>query len=270
MAVKLKHRNIETYYVDTGGDGTPFLLVHGFTGSSLDFLDELDSFSIKRRTLLLDQRGHGETTNSASIGDYNLDTLVADLISFIETLGLPPLDILGHSLGGMVVMRAVLLRPELFRSLILMDTAAEQLDTGPSMPDKIKQKILDNGVQVLKAIMKQATPTQEVQNGIDQVGESEHWRRIEQKLEQMDPMAFFGLTEALGKQTSVLADLSRITCPTTIIVGAADAAFITPSNKMAKAIKHAKLITIPDAAHCPQYENRDAWVEAIEGHFAAL
>ena len=100
--MKLKHSNIETHYLDSGGDGSPFILVHGFTGSLLDFLDEFEGLAHHRRTILLDQRGHGESTNSGNLNDYCLDVLVDDLISFIETLKLPPVDILGHSLGGMV------------------------------------------------------------------------------------------------------------------------------------------------------------------------
>ena len=33
---------------------------------------------------------------------------------------------------------------------------------------------------------------------------------------------------------------------------------------MAKTIPDARLVTIPLAAHCPQYENADVWREAID------
>jgi pimeloyl-ACP methyl ester carboxylesterase len=37
---------------------------------------------------------------------------------------------------------------------------------------------------------------------------------------------------------------------------------------MANTIPGAELVTIPFAAHCPQYENADAWRRAIDAHLA--
>jgi 3-oxoadipate enol-lactonase len=268
--MKLTHRNIETHYLDSGGDGRPFLLVHGFTGSLIDFYDEFDGLADNRRTIVLDQRGHGESTNSGNLDEYCLQVLVDDLISFIETLKLPPVDILGHSLGGMVVMRAVLKRPELFYSMLLMDTAAQSLEMGAKMSDRVVKAIKDDGVQVLVDYVYQPNPSVEVRNGIDRLGETEHLRRIRTKLMQMDPQAFFGLRDELGAQQGVLTELSQVIVPTTIIVGSADTPFREPSEKMAAKIAGSNLIVVPDAAHSPQYENRDAWYEALQKHFESL
>ena len=66
----------------------------------------------------------------------------------------------------------------------------------------------------------------------------------------------------------VLGELGRIRCRTTVLVGEHDGPFVEPSAKMAKAIPGARLVTIPDAAHCPQYENAAAWRAAIDSHLA--
>ena len=268
--MKLKHSNIETHYLDSGGDGSPFILVHGFTGSLLDFLDEFEGLAHHRRTILLDQRGHGESTNSGNLNDYCLDVLVDDLISFLETLKLPPVDILGHSLGGMVVMRAILKRPELFRSMVLMDTSAQALQMGAKLSDRLIKKIQNDGVQVLVDYVDQTNPSVEVQNGIDRLGESEHLDRIRTKLVQMDSQAFFGLRDELGMQQGVLSQLSQVIVPTTILVGAADRPFRIASEKMANEIGGSKLVVVSDAAHSPQYENRDAWYDALQIHFESM
>ncbi len=115
---------IQTAYHDVGS-GPPFVFVHGFTGSKLDFCDQLEWFEDTRRSIAFDQRGHGESSN---YGPYSFDQLVADLLGFLDQLGIEQCDLLGHSLGGMVAMRAVLKHPRRFRSLILMDTAAEKIE----------------------------------------------------------------------------------------------------------------------------------------------
>ncbi len=109
----------------TSPAGTPTLvLCHGYTGSALDFSLVVDSLAVDRRVVTLDQRGHGHSAQTGHLEGYTLDQLSADLAAFLETVGEGPVDLLGHSMGGRVVMGAVLARPELVHSLILMDTSA--------------------------------------------------------------------------------------------------------------------------------------------------
>ena len=77
-----------------------------------------------RRVITLDQRGHGQSTKLGRLDGYSIDLLVRDLIAFIEAVGGGPVDLLGHSMGGLVVMGLTVARPDLVNSLILMDTSA--------------------------------------------------------------------------------------------------------------------------------------------------
>ena len=100
------------------------VLCHGFTGSSFDFSLEVDALAVDRRVITLDQRGHGASTRTGHLDGYTVEQLVRDLTAFLEAVGDGPVDLLGHSMGGRVVMGVVLARPDLVRSLILMDTSA--------------------------------------------------------------------------------------------------------------------------------------------------
>ena len=131
----VQNGSILTAYHDIGR-GEPFVLLHGFTGSKLDFHDQLGWFADKYRVLAPDQRGHGESTNVGSADDYRLSTLATDLAGFLTAVGAPRCHLLGHSMGGMVSLRFALRCPERLRSLILMDTAAE-----PRLIDKLVQLI---------------------------------------------------------------------------------------------------------------------------------
>ena len=105
--------------------GTPTLvLCHGYTGSSHDFALEVDALAADRRVITLDQRGHGRSTKTGKLDGYTIEQLSADLAALLEAEGHGPVDLLGHSMGGRVVMGVVLARPDLVRSLILMDTSA--------------------------------------------------------------------------------------------------------------------------------------------------
>jgi pimeloyl-ACP methyl ester carboxylesterase len=242
------------------------VFVHGFTGSKLDFQDQLSWFADDHRVLAYDQRGHGESSN---IGPYNLYSLAADLMGFLNAMGIDKCHILGHSLGGMVVLRALLAEPERFHSAILMDTAPSAMKLfGKKVRRQLSQIVLEGGCEGLLDGMQGQPQNNSVQRGIDYLGEAEHWRRVRVKLEQMDPQAFVELSETLDTQPSVLANLAKLTVPTTIIVGQHDKPFLKPSKKMHKVLPNSELVTNAGAGHSPQNENAHGWAAAVEEHLS--
>lgn len=266
----IEHGGIRTAYTDSGGDGMPLVLIHGYTGSKLDFRDEVAALAETRRVINIDLRGHGESTNTGDEDSYTLETLVADLDSVVELLDLDKLDILGHSLGGMVVMRYVVKRPKKVRSLILMDTHPGPMVAPVERPTAVDEQARKEGVQSLLPMMRSMPVSPGAQHGIDYLGEEEHYRRIETKLAQMDPAAFVGLMNGMREMRGFSPQLGGISCPATIIVGEEDEPFLEPSKDMAQVMAGSNLVIIPLAAHCPQYENAPAWREAIAMHFADI
>ena len=69
--------------------------------------------------LALDTRGHGDSDWAAD-GDYQVDSLVADLRAVIATLDSPPV-LVGASLGGLTSLIAEGERPGTARGLVLVD-----------------------------------------------------------------------------------------------------------------------------------------------------
>jgi pimeloyl-ACP methyl ester carboxylesterase len=249
------------------GTGEALVLLHGFTGSKLDFHDQLDWFSDAYRVLAPDQRGHGESTNVGAADGYTLDILVADLERFLTATGVRRCHLLGHSMGGMVALRFALAHPQRLESLLLMDTAAEPLTLFPAaLRDKLVAEVLEKGCAFRLDTMRHMPMSDAAARGVDYLGSDEHWRRIELKLNQMDPYAWAGLSDEMSSQKSLLEQLGNIHCPTTVLVGEFDTPFVEPSGRMAQAIPNARLETIAFAAHCPQYENADAWRSAVSRH----
>lgn len=257
------HGDIETAYHDLGAR-TPFVLVHGFTGSKLDFTSQLAWFSEANRVIAYDQRGHGQSTHQAP---YSLAGLADDLISFLDAMDIATCHILGHSMGGMVVLRAILAHPERFRSLVLMDTAPHGVRLfDDATRTRLVEMVAQDGCQVLFEGMQGRRQPTSVQRGIDFLGAQEHWRRIRVKLEQMDPQAFAELGEVLEHQNDLTSKLVNIDVPATVIVGEDDKPFQTPAQTLAANIPQAHLAIIEGAAHSPQYENPAAWRAAIDRH----
>ena len=57
---------------DSTGDGFPLVLVHGFTGSSLDWSDVVEALAADRQVVTFDHRGHGESPNTGDARQLHL------------------------------------------------------------------------------------------------------------------------------------------------------------------------------------------------------
>ena len=254
-------------YEEQGQGDPPFVLVHGFTGANLDFDDHLEALAESHRVLAPDNRGHGNSTNFAKRDAYSLDLLAADTIAFLEAVAGPhPVDLLGHSMGGMIALRVVLARPDLVRSLILMDTAAESLGGDGTLPAGVEDLV---GAVGLLEMQRKVPPMPEAlafreQRGAEWVAANE-----EARLLRMDPEAFLGLMPEVFGGPSLLDRLGEIRCPTLVIVGAHDAPFLAASRRLADGIAGARLVEIEGAWHSPQRTHPEQWRSCVLEHLAA-
>jgi pimeloyl-ACP methyl ester carboxylesterase len=96
-------------YLDTGGSGSPIVLVHGNSGSSLTFRRQLEGpLARGHRLIAVDLPGHGGSARADSGGDgvYSLRGFAAVLRRFVERLALTDVTYVGHSLGGHLLLEA--------------------------------------------------------------------------------------------------------------------------------------------------------------------
>lgn len=87
-------------YVDTGGPGPAFLLIHGYSDTSRSFQPLLPHLA-DRRLVLPDLPGHGD---SDPLERPSPDRLADDMAALAGALKLLPRLVLGHSLGSLVAL----------------------------------------------------------------------------------------------------------------------------------------------------------------------
>lgn len=114
---------IKIHVLETGpADGTPVLFIHG-NGSSATFWEETSlSLPDRYRGIALDLRGYGETEPLPVDATRGLGDMVDDVRALVETLALGPHHIVGHSMGGGVVMKVAIAHPDNLRTITLVDT----------------------------------------------------------------------------------------------------------------------------------------------------
>lgn len=118
---------IGTRYFEKG-EGEPLVLVHGghmgtFAADLADDWDlNFDALSEHYRVYALDKLGMGFTDNPKTDADYTIQAQTDHVSRFLETLGIGPAHLCGHSRGGYLVARLTLQHPEQARSCIIIDS----------------------------------------------------------------------------------------------------------------------------------------------------
>jgi len=265
---KIRVRDVELAYQWHGAArGRPFVLVHGFTGSSDDWADHVDELAQLGPTLLIDLRGHGASQHLGVEAAYTLDAIAADLEALFDALGIERCDLLGHSMGGMAALRFALQNPRRLHSLLLMDTSDSAIRMGSTDELAAMAKIVKaGGTEAMLRISRRAQRADAYHRYAERVGVERAQARIDAKLTQMDPAAFVGFARALGEQKSVRDRLGELQCPTLVMVGEQDLPFLSPAEQMTALIADAEKVAIPNAAHSPQLENPELWFDAIRRH----
>ncbi|HET7361098.1 MAG TPA: alpha/beta fold hydrolase [Salinimicrobium sp.] len=101
------------------GEGTPFLILHGFLGMSDNWKTLGKQFSeAGYQVHLIDQRNHGRSPHSS---DFNYLELAKDIKEYCENHSLPKCLLLGHSMGGKTAMFTATSFPDLVEKLIVAD-----------------------------------------------------------------------------------------------------------------------------------------------------
>ena len=200
-------------YDDTGGDGPPVVLAHGFLMDRSMFAPQVEALSADHRVITWDERGFGET-------DYDDEPFTywdsaSDCLGLLDHLGIKRAVIGGMSQGGFVSLRVALMAPERVRGLILIDTQA-----GPEDPEVVPlyQGMIDDWVTNGPSDDLTSTTASIILGHPDLDAEwTERWMsRPQASLRQP------GTT--LMTRDSIWDRLGEITAPAIVVHGTADAA----------------------------------------------
>ncbi|HET8751702.1 MAG TPA: alpha/beta fold hydrolase, partial [Gaiellaceae bacterium] len=104
-----------------GGEGRPLVLVHGLGGTIENWRALAPGLAARHRVLVPDLPGHGHSSPLAAPPD--LDALAGAVLGVADAEEARGAVLVGHSLGGVVGLRAAALRPDALRGLVLAAAA---------------------------------------------------------------------------------------------------------------------------------------------------
>ncbi len=118
----------ELFLRDTGGDGPPVMLLHGWTVTA-----DLNWWGTYRdlqqagyRVLAIDHRGHGRGLRAYE--PFSLVACANDAAAALETLGAAPAAVVGYSMGGAIAQLLARDHPSVVSGLVLSGTAQHWRD----------------------------------------------------------------------------------------------------------------------------------------------
>ena len=106
------------------GGGLPLVFVHGMWCDHHMFDALWQALPPSLRLIALDLRGHGQSETPRR--QWSVMDAARDIDATMETLALKQAVLIGHSLGGMAALRAVLDYPDRTSGLVLIGMSAEQ------------------------------------------------------------------------------------------------------------------------------------------------
>ena len=255
------------YYEDTGPGSTGETIVfsHGLLWDTLLFEPQLRAFRDRYRCIAYDHRGQGRSADS-DLRSIGMDLVYEDAAALIEALKTGPVHFAGLSMGGFVAMRLGARRPDLVRSLILMETSAEA-EPADNVPKYRKLNFVARwfGLSLVADRVMPIMFSQSFLNDPARAAEKAAWRR---RLIANRRSIWRAVNGVIDRQ-AVAGELGRITAPTLIIVGDEDVATVPAKAERIRAgIKGSKLVRIPRAGHSSSVEQPDAVNAAIAGFLA--
>ena len=100
----ISNDGVEINYFVSGPNKEALVFVHGFSCSSKYWLAQLQHFSKKYTVVAIDLAGHGDSGSNRKA--YNMDAFGKDVASVVNDLELEHVTLIGHSMGGPVIVEA--------------------------------------------------------------------------------------------------------------------------------------------------------------------
>lgn len=240
---------VKLMYTDEG-KGTPLVALHGFPLSRGAWQKQVDALKSSYRVIAPDLRGLGES--EARPGANTMSQMADDLSALLENLNTGPVVLIGHSMGGYVTLAFAHKFPGMLRGLVLVGTkagadSAEAAAGRRATAEKVKTEGARVVVDAMAPKMLAATNTDQAMA-----------RSVRGFMEHSKPEGVIGSLLGMAERADSTPFLSQINVPTLIIAGADDTVMPpTESEKLATAIKGARLEKIANAGHLVAFEKAD-------------
>lgn len=241
-------------------ENPPLIFLHGFMGSSRDWLDIIKHLANDYYCIAVDLPGHGKSDIQPGI---TFDVLVNMLENLLDELQLEAVSAVGYSMGGRIALDWFMKKPQRFKKLLL-----ESATAGIENPDEksarvqqdmllaklINQKSLSNflndwyGLELFAGIQSHKNYKTLIE------------RRLENKPEKL-AMALHAFST--GLQDSWWSELSTAAIPCLLICGGQDKKYFEIMSEMKRRNPNFEMVVFENCGHNVHFEDPIRFAEHL-------
>jgi pimeloyl-ACP methyl ester carboxylesterase len=238
-------------YRDSGGSGTPIVLLHANTGTSASWGPQFAHFtSAGYRVIAFDRRGWGGSRADADTGPQP-GSVAEDLAKLVDHLSLPRFHLLGVAGGGFVALDYASWRQEALRSLIV--AASTGSFSEPEM-ERLTSNLMFDGFRELPESFREIGPSFRAM----EPEKTKAWAHAQEAARQP------GAPAQPLRTPNTFAKIAQIKRPMLAITASAD--LYAPPSLMARWLRHiphAERFAIADAGHSVPMEQAELFNGAV-------
>ena len=257
------------FYREAGDANAPVMLfVHGFLGSSYDFIHVFEYFKTTHHVIAVDLIGFGLSSKPRDY-DYGKENQARTVLEFIEVKQLNDITLMAHSMGGEVSFHLTHLAPEKISQLMLVGSAGYYpegaMTNPPSLPLFMYKEVVQN-YYIQRAFFFTAYSEYERNNGLITNEDFDEMYVVNRTIPP-DILKQFGEDNDSQNMQEIF---DTITQPIMLLWGEFDG-FIplaTGELLLQSLGDNARLVMIPNAGHLPFDTFFDLFIDHVEGFIA--
>ena len=235
--------------------GKNVLLLHGWATTSAVWAPTRDRWD-REGLLALDFRGVGYSDKPDT--GYTIERFAADVVDVIDAIG-APVQLVGHSMGGLVAQRVAIDHPDKLDRVVLVSPVPA---TGVPLPEEDRA--------FFRSLAGRAEGMQTVLSSMMAGGTCEGFDQLHAASASVHPACYLESLDAWSG-ASFADELGRIDLPVHVLSGGAETV-LTPDlvrEHVAERIPGASFAVLDGVGHYPQWEAPDRFVTALRERLQA-
>ena len=137
---------MQDIFVEDIGNGTPLVLIHGFLGSSEMWSPQINFFKDNFRVIVPALPGFGKSRDIRSCD--TIECMAKSILNFLENKQIKNFNLLGHSMGGMIVQEMAKIAGDKILKLVCYGTGPRGNIPGRfETIDQSRKKLKINGLK---------------------------------------------------------------------------------------------------------------------------
>jgi pimeloyl-ACP methyl ester carboxylesterase len=238
---------VRAWYMDSGGSGTPMVLMHAASGTSECWEQQLPAFTAAGyRCVAYDRRGWGKSEPDPKTGEQP-GIASDDLHALVDKLELDRFHLVGTAAGAAPAMDYTLSHPERVRSLTVADCTGGVREKAYL---ELHERMRPPEFQALPTVLREVSPNY---RGLNPEG-TKRWLEIEHASNHEDA------PRQKARNDITFALLETLKVPVLAIAGQSDVS--TPPALMRQFVEHipnCRYETVPEAGHAAFWEQPEIW-----------